>query len=220
MLKNILIVDDHPTMIEGYRSILSFNPYGYLFNIQAANSCQEAFEILKFPTNKNKFDAVVIDLSLPACKELNLLAGDDLIPLVRATNFTAKTIVITSHAEHFLLYQLYVNHNPDAILIKSDIISNELIEAFKAVFTDKRHYSLTMLEAKKRLTANDFFLDEIDIQIIMLLADGVKNKNLVDYLPLTISAIDKRKVKIKNFFNIEKGNDEDIIREAKAKKFI
>ena len=220
MLKNILIVDDHPTMIEGYRSILSFNPYGYIFNIQTANSCQEAFEVLQFPVNANKFDAVVIDLTLLASQELNLFAGDDLIPIVRATNLTAKTIVITSHAEHFLLYQLYVNHNPDAILIKSDITSNELNETFKTVFTGKKHYSSTMLEAKKRLTANDFFLDPIDIQIIMLLADGVKNKSLVDYLPLTISAIDKRKVKIKNFFNIEKGNDEDIIREAKAKKFI
>lgn len=220
MLKNILIIDDHPTMIEGYRSILSFNPYGYIFNIQTANSCQAAYEVLQFPTNANKFDAVVIDLTLPASEALNLSAGDDLIPIVRTTNLAAKTIVITSHAEHFLLYKLYVNHNPDAVLIKSDITSHELNEAFKAVFTGKKYYSSTMLEAQKRLTANDFFLDEIDIQIIMLLADGVKNKSLVDYLPLTISAIDKRKVKIKNFFNMEKGNDEDIIREAKAKKFI
>lgn len=220
MLKNVLIVDDHPTMIEGYRSILSFNPYGYLFNIQTAYSCKEAYEVLQLPSNANKFDAVVIDLTLPAYKELNLFAGDDLIPIVKATNLIAKTIVITSHAEHFLLYQLYVKHNPDAILIKSDITANELIETFKAVFAGQQHYSSTMLEAKKRLMANNFFLDPIDIQIIMLLADGVKNKSLVDHLPLTISAIDKRKVKIKNFFNIEKGNDEDIIREAKAKNFI
>ena len=37
---------------------------------------------------------------------------------------------------------------------------------------------------------------------------------------ITLSAIDKRKAHIKEFFNIEKGSDEDIIKEAKKRGLI
>lgn len=54
----------------------------------------------------------------------------------------------------------------------------------------------------------------------MLLSQGIQTKNLPDYLNLSKSAIDKRKVIIKEFFDIEKGNDEDILREARKQGFI
>lgn len=63
-------------------------------------------------------------------------------------------------------------------------------------------------------------LDSYNRQIIMLLSQGIQTKNLPDYLHLSKSAIDKRKVVIKEFFDIEKGNDEDILREARKQGFI
>ena len=59
------------------------------------------------------------------------------------------------------------------------------------------------------------FLDENNRKLITLLAEGVKTKNLPQRMNLSISAIDKRKAQIKFYFKIEKGSDEDIIREAK-----
>jgi two-component system response regulator NreC len=58
-------------------------------------------------------------------------------------------------------------------------------------------------------------LDQQNRQIISLLAQGIKTKNLPSYLNISISAIEKRKVNIRYYFNLKKGSDEDIIREAK-----
>ena len=220
MQKNILIIDDHLTMVEGYRSILSSSASKYLYTIQITNGCREAYQVLNNPSNHNSFDAVLLDISLPPAEDLKLKSGDDLIPIIRKSNSSAKIIVITSHTEHFLIYNLYNNYNPESILIKSDITPNELLNAFSLLFTHNTYYSETVKEAIKQLEGNDFFLDQIDIQIISLIAEGIKNKNLIDYLPLTINAIDKRKARIKQYFLIDKGNDEDIIKAAKKRNFI
>jgi len=220
MLKNILIIDDHLTMVEGYRSILSSSASKYLYTIQTINGCREAYQVLNNPSNHNSFDAVLLDISLPPAEDLKLKSGADLIPIIRKSNPSAKIIVITSHTEHFLIYNLYNDYNPESILIKSDITPNELLHAFSLLFTQNTYYSETVKEAIKQLEGNDFFLDQIDIQIISLIAEGIKNKNLIDYLPLTINAIDKRKARIKQYFLIDKGNDEDIIKAAKKRNFI
>lgn len=220
MLKKIIIIDDHPTMIEGYRSILSSPSSRFHYSILTAHTCNEAYHTLNNPSNHNKFDAVLLDISLPADESLKLKSGVDLIPIIRKNNPLCKIIVITSHTEHFLLYNLYNDYNPESILIKSDITPNELLETFSLLFADQTYYSETATQALKKLGSKEFFLDQIDIQIITLIAEGIKNKNLVDYLPITINAIDKRKVRIKQYFQIEKGNDEDIIRAAKKRNFI
>jgi hypothetical protein len=64
------------------------------------------------------------------------------------------------------------------------------------------------------------FLDDFNRQIITLLASGIQSKNLPNHINLSMSAIDKRKAQIKDFFCVQKGTDEDIIREAKKHGFV
>lgn len=63
-------------------------------------------------------------------------------------------------------------------------------------------------------------LDSYNRQIIMLLSQGVKTKNFHDYINLSTSAIEKRKVVIKDYLGIIKGTDEDILREARKQGLI
>ncbi len=64
------------------------------------------------------------------------------------------------------------------------------------------------------------YLDTIDRQIITLLSKGLRNKTIASELGLSDSAVEKRKVKIKDYLNIYKGNDEDIITECRKLGFI
>lgn len=216
----LLFIDDHSVVIEGYKSILSYMDESYSITSYSVFSFREALTFLMAHQPKVDVDVVFLDYTLPECPELNLYTGEDLIPYIKEHQPTAKIIIITSHTEHFLLFSLHKNHQPDGILIKSDFTSQEFIIAFQSIVFGKKYYSRTMLDALKRIKSPDFFLDFVDMKIIMLLHQGIKTKNLNDHLPLTISAIDKRKLKIKQFLNIEKGNDEDIIREAKKQRFI
>jgi len=47
----------------------------------------------------------------------------------------------------------------------------------------------------------------------------VKTKKLVEYIPLSLSAIEKRKNYIKQLFNV-KGDDEHLLIEAKKRGFL
>lgn len=215
----LLFVDDHAVVIEGYKSILSFNDDNHTLESHTAYSSKAAYQLLTGSGN-NRYDVVFLDYTLPVCEELKLYSGEDLIPVIKKHQPQSKVIVITSHAEHFLLFTLYKNHKPDGILIKSDFTPDDFLNAFNAVVNGSTYYSQTMNEALKRFKALDFYLDFLDMQIILLLSQGMKTKSLSDHLPLTTSAIDKRKGKIRQFLGIDKGDDEDIIREARRQKFI
>lgn len=62
-------------------------------------------------------------------------------------------------------------------------------------------------------------IDPIDLKILQLLAQGIRNKNLDQHLFLSNSAIEKRKKRFKTKHNII-GNDEDLLNEARKRGWI
>ena len=214
----ILMVDDHPPIIEGYRSILAYNSFGYTLNTTAAHSCEEAYNAI-FQV-KHPFDIVFLDLTLPPFLEKNLNSGDDLIPLVKKQHPNAKIIILTSHYESIVLFKIVKENNPDGILIKSDFQAQELIKAFDVVVKGGTYFSETVINHKKSWGEKSKVMDSYNRQILSLLAQGVKTKSLPDLLHLSKSAIDKRKAILKQLLGIDKGNDEDILKEARKQGLI
>jgi DNA-binding NarL/FixJ family response regulator len=82
------------------------------------------------------------------------------------------------------------------------------------------YHSETVKESIRDLLSKEEYLDFYNRQIIMLLSQGIKTKNIPEHLNLSQSTVEKRKVQIKDYFCIEKGTDEDIVREAKRMGFI
>lgn len=216
---NLLFIDDHPAMIEGYKSILNFDSKIEIFSLQTYDA-KSSYELIIKKEYFDFFDVIFLDLSLPSYDEKQILFGEDLIPYCKEHQPKAKIIIITSHTEHFLLYKIFQRTKPDGILIKSDFTPIELQNAFTSIIEGRMYYSATMNLALKKIKEVRNSLDNLDISIIELIAKGIKSKHLTDYLPLTLSAIEKRKAKIKQFLGIEKGTDEDIIRIAKEEHFI
>jgi two-component system response regulator NreC len=215
---NVLMIDDHPPIIEGYKSILSYNPYGYELNTICAFSCETAFKIIT--TTTIPFDLVMIDITMPPYLEENLHSGEDLVPLVRKHLPNSKIIILTSHSETFLLKKVLKECNPNGLLVKSDFMAEEFLIAFDAIVKGETYHSSTIRNSKQDLKETVKVWDNYNCQIIMLLAQGIQTKNLPEHLNLSKSAIDKRKAMIKEYFDIEKGTDEDILREARKQGLI
>jgi DNA-binding NarL/FixJ family response regulator len=215
---NVLMIDDHKLIIEGYKSILSFNPHGYEIKTKQALSCESAYELIT--TTTDRFDLVTIDYTMPAYPEKGIQNGSDLIPLIKKHLPDSKIMMLTTHSESLLLYSILKNHNPDGFLVKSDFDAFDLTEAFHTVLQGEQYHSSTIAHLNKQLEEKVKLLDFYNRQIILLLNQGIKTKNLPEYLHLSKSAVDKRKAFIKEFFDIEKGNDEDILREARKQGFI
>lgn len=218
MKVTVLIIDDHPPIIEGYKSILSYNPYGYNLEIQTAFSCESAYQLIS--TTETPFDVVMIDYTMPPFPERNIHCGADLVPIIRQYLPETKIMMLTSHSESLLLLKVLKEGNPEGLLVKSDILADDFLVAFDAIVRGENFYSSTVISLRKELKESDKVLDSYNRQIIMLLSQGIQTKNLPDYLNLSKSAIDKRKVIIKEFFDIEKGTDEDILREARKQGYI
>ena len=214
----VLMVDDHPPIIEGYKSILSFNSFGYVLNTTAAHNCESAYYAIV--EAKEPFDVVFLDLTLPSYFDKKLNSGEDLVPVVKKHHPNAKIIILTSHSESIVLYKIMSENNLNGVLVKSDFQSEELLDAFDIVIRGGNYYSHTVSKHQKVWEEKSKVMDNYNRQILTLLSEGVKTKNLPDLLHLSKSAIDKRKAIIKQIFGIDKGTDEDILKEARKQGLI
>lgn len=212
---DVLIIDDHPTQIHGYKSILSFNESSEPINITACHNCTEAFKVITTVQNKNRFALAIIDYSIPPFEEKNLFNGQDVARLLQDQCPETKIAIITSHTEAIVLYNVLKKVNPQGLLVKSDMDGEELLEAYSEITKGNTYYSETVKKAKKVLLSKEELLDTTNRKILELLAQGIKTKNLPAHLSLSQSAIEKRKSTIKDVLGITKGNDEDILREVR-----
>ncbi|HLP63215.1 response regulator transcription factor [Flavobacterium sp.] len=215
----ILMVDDHKTMLIGYKSILEFNDKNLELDVTFSHDCEDAYTIIT-SSDASSYDLVFLDRSLPPYLDKKIKSGEDLAVLVRKQLPDAKIIMLTSHAEAFVIYDIVHKIRPNGLLIKSDFDGDELLIAFNKILNDETYFSETVTAALKEQIISRGYLDTIDRQIITLLSKGLRNKTIASELGLSDSAVEKRKVKIKDYLNIYKGNDEDIITECRRLGFI
>lgn len=213
----ILMVDDHPPMIEGYKAILSSNAAGHTIKTVAAHCCQTAHAILTETINPVAFDMAILDISLPPFEEKDLRSGVNVALLVKKHQPFSKIIILTSHTGSLLLNSILNQCKPEGLLVKSDLLSEEFLLAFDTILKGGTHYSATVKKQKHDLLSNDILSDIYNRQIIILLSQGIKTKNLHEHMHISTSAIEKRKVILKECFGIKKGTDEDILREARKR---
>ncbi len=214
------MIDDHPSMIEGYKIILSYNDLGYEIETTSAFNCKDAYDIITNPSKKDYFDIVFLDYSLPSYEEKNIVNGEDLALLVKKYSPSTKIVILTSHIETLILYNIIKKVDPNGLLVKSDFTAEELLKAFEAIINNEIYNSATVKASLKELLSKDNYLDDFNRQMLTLLSQGIKTKNLPQHMNLSMSSIEKRKVQIKLYLGIEKGTDEDVIREAKKRGLI
>lgn len=213
---NILIVDDHPMTVNGYINVLSEEEFeDFNLNFTKALDCEQAYHLITNPDNN--FKIAYLDLSLPPYPEKNILSGFDLGVLIRKTIPNCTIIILTMHSESTLVDRLIKDINPEGILCKSDIDIDEFVNAFKIIFLGKgeTYMSHKISKSLKDKVFNNFHLDSYDKQILMRLSEGIATKNIPNYVPLSLSAIEKRKSQMKAVFLQGGGDDHQLIEATK-----
>lgn len=217
MITNVLFVDDHSIIIDGYKNILS-NHTDFNLHFKSAKTCSEAIELIK--NQKYNFDLILLDISLPPDPSTKIHSGEDLGLWLREVSPKSKIIIMTMHTENFRLYNLLKSINPEGFLLKSDVTSGDLKTAVSKVLNGKYYYSSSINVLLRNQIANEISLDSIDRSILYYLSTGIKTKNLTDYIPLSLPAIEKRKKNLRDQFQITKGTDFELIQKAKKMGFI
>lgn len=217
---NILIVDDHPFIIEAYKNtIAGYHPSQFEFHITQANDCKSAYEIITDP-NMLPYEVAFFDISMPPYKEKNILSGEDLAKLMKNVLPACKIILLTMHTELLKITNIIKTINPNGLIIKNDLTFDELLTAFDKILKNENYYSQTVVKFVSQNQSDNNLVDDLDRQILYHLSRGVKTKNIPLHTTLSLSAVEKRKLTLKSLFKIKEGDDEDLIREAKNRGII
>lgn len=205
------MVDDHPMIIEGYKNALLDNDR-LSFRIDSANSCSNALEKIN-QHKEDPYNLYFLDIQIPPCDSPRILSGEDLGIYIKKQQPDAKIIILTMFNESLRLQNILKNLDPEGFLVKSDVTPAELLKAVEVVSNGGKYYSES-IQNLREIIGNDKSLDEFDRKILFYLSKGTKTKDLVDYIPLSIGAIEKRKRKIKEVFEVTDGGDKAILEKA------
>jgi DNA-binding NarL/FixJ family response regulator len=219
--KSFLIVDDHPINVDSYHALLKkikrYEKSNYLF----AYDCEQAFNTINNNyLNEKAIDFALIDISLPAYEDKKLYSGSDVAVYIRQKFSNCKIIIISMHKEPLWVNQIIKELNPEGFIAKSDINYKCFPEIFKCIEESEIYLSQSIVLAQKILIQKNINWDNYDSKILQLIADGIKTINLPKFIPLSLSAIEKRKSNIKKQLVLEDATDKELIDSAKKMGFI
>lgn len=216
---NILIVEDHKIVLDGYRLMLKSSQAISVDAIFEFNTSETAYHYLN-TSKEDTIDLGIFDYSIPPLEEKKIKNGVDLAILFKKHHPNARVIILTSHSTPLLLAQINNRAKPDGIWLKGDVSSRSFSRNIAYILKGNVLHSTTAQQALENVQFFEKNLDEVDQQILLLLNKGIKTKYLPEHINMTISTIDHRKKKIKEVLGLAAADDNQIIRKAQEMKLL
>jgi DNA-binding NarL/FixJ family response regulator len=218
----ILMIDDHPMIIEGYQNTLLFTKKdNQKLEIDIANNCDEAIVYMDRSVKMERpYDVLFVDISLPPSTDGTMSSGEDLAEYARKVLPEAKIIILTMFNESYRVHNIIKTIDPEGFMIKSDLTSSELASAFQAVLNNPPFYSGTVNSYIRKTITSDIVIDDKNRKILYLLSQGIRTKNLASHLGMSLSAVEKRKKMLREIFGVEDTEDETLLDEARKRGFV
>ncbi len=217
---NILLVDDHPLIIEAYtNSIKLFEEknHKYSIYIDSASCCDSSLNYLKNKT----YDAVFLDVRIPSSTDRRFKSGEDIALFINKSFPETKTVMITGHYDPFTLGDILQKVNPFGLLLKGDVDQKVIVETLKSLINDSPYYSSSILKLLRKNLSSNIILDKKDKQLLMGISDGKRTSDLIKIMPLSKGGLEKRKRQLKSIFGLSICDDDnELINSAKEKGFL
>lgn len=213
----VLMVDDHEMIIEGYRNVLSridLKGLNVIFN--STNNCTEAWDIL----SKETYDIVFLDINFPVIEGAKLISGEDLGVKIKNEMPNVRIIILTTLEDKFRLQNILYNINPEGFLLKGETNSKELVKCLERVIESPPYYGQKISRILRTKMKYNFTLDQVDRKILYQLSLGTKTKDLPEQINLSLRAIENRKRKLKEIFDIEGGDNKLLLQKARESGYI
>ncbi len=188
----IVIAEDHTILREGLRSLLSYNS-----EFEIVGEAEDGREAIRC-VEKFKPDLILMDLSMPR------MNGMEAISEIKKRFKETKILVLTVHkTEEYILATLKAG--ADGYILK-DSTHAELMMAVKNVLSGKQYISPGIsekviegyLEGRKTLKARTAWetLTQREREILKLIAEGYKNKEIADELCISVKTVEKHRANL------------------------
>ncbi|ADV50933.1 response regulator [Cellulophaga sp. E16_2] len=218
----ILAVDDHQMTMIGYKYILEDAEFDdFVVEMDMATTFKEGKEKIELSvTSNNLYDLILLDIQLSPVVDGVPSTGQDLGVIARNIAPSSKIVFLSSFSDNYRINSILRTVNPEGYMVKTEINEFVLKEMVETVLTSPPYYTKKALIAIRNKMSTNIHLDDTDIKILYYLSIGTRTKDMVEYVPLSISAIENRKRQIKEIFSVENENDNALIASAKEKGFI
>lgn len=216
----ILLVDDHPMTVEGYKNAMLSNKTEEVeLTFTTVNDCTSAYErIMDNAEQIKQFDLAFIDQGLPSMVEKELHSGSDLALFLREIMPKCKIVMITAHTEVIMIYDIMKKVQPDGLVIKNDVTPENIPEIIESVMSGNGYKSEMVRECIQVILKKDLMVEDNNRQILLYLSKGFKIKELEMVVNLSASTIQKRIIKMKEAFGV--ADDGNLVKEAINQGFI
>lgn len=183
---SVLLVDDHPVVIEGLRKLL--DTAGDIEVTGSANDASSALTQAKLL----KPQVVLLDLRMPGA------TGIQTTRRLREQEFDGAIIVLTSYGDQAYVTQA-LEAGADGYLLKSTP-SEQLIKAIRDASHGRRQLSPELLDGvleeigdlAREKTAREFALTEEEADILLRTSQGASNRAIAQGMGLSEVAVKKR----------------------------
>lgn len=198
-IKNrLLIVEDHTILREGLKSLLCSHP-----SVEVVGEAEDGRKGIKLVLELSP-DLILMDLSMPR------MNGFEAIKEIKKQKPTIKIIVLTVHdTEEYILMTLKAG--ADGYVLK-DATQEELLMAINHVLNGKRYLSPSVsdkvivgyLEGKKSIKCESAWdnLTQREREVLKLIAEGFKNKEVADYLCISLKTVEKHRANLMKKLNL------------------
>ena len=170
----LLIVDDHPVVRTGLRSM--FESYPEVEVLSAVASGEEALDFLRIHT----IDVILLDLRMPGISGLEVLRS-----LKRQQN-TARILVLTSYELDEDIYQA-VNAGAHGYVLKNTP-DDDIVKAVRLVLSGKRYIPqrVAVKLAERMMRAE---LTARELGVLELMVKGLTNRQIARVLDVSVHTI-------------------------------
>lgn len=206
----IILADDHSLVRGGLKELIHKDPD--LTVVAEAEDGQKLLDLLP----STKCDLVVADISMPNMDGLTAIkAIHQKYPKIK--------ILILSMLKDYLHFQTVMANGASGYMVKDDA-SEELVTAIKIILKGKKYVSpsvTTMLVEREVRSAEEGDAPSLEIltdrekEILMLITNGMANKNIASKLNLSIRTVEHHRSNLTDKLGIK--NTASLVKYALSK---
>jgi len=186
----VLVVDDHPMVLEGMRSMLALISFVELSGF--AINAYDAIEQIK----QQAPDIVITDINMPE------ISGIELTKSIKQEFPDLKVIAMSTFKERSYISQM-IQQGASGYLLKS-AGREEIEEAIVSVHEGKLYMSLdlNLTATDKKEIKNIPVLSTREKEVLQLIADGFTNPQIAEKLFLSMHTVDSHRKNLLTKFGV------------------